>query len=90
MNAARRRTRLPAHGKVPTVSVNSTQYEISTRIAVLNELPAQQLRDEWRRLRRGQPPRLSRDSLIRTIAYRMQELAYCGLSNATQRRLAAK
>jgi hypothetical protein len=50
MNAARRRTRLPAHGKVPTVSVNSTQYEISTRIAVLNELPAQQLRDEWRRL----------------------------------------
>ena len=50
MNAARRRTRLPAQGKVPTVSVNSTQYEISTRIAVLNELPAQQLRDEWRRL----------------------------------------
>ena len=81
MNAARRRTRLPAQGKAPTVSVNSTQYEISTRIAVLNELPAQQLRDEWRRLRRGQPPRLSRD---------LQELAYGGLSKATQRRLAAK
>ena len=61
-------------GEVTTVSVNSTQYEMSTRIAVLNELTAQQLRDEWRRLRRGQPPRLSRDLLIRTIAYRMQEL----------------
>jgi hypothetical protein len=43
-------------------------------------LTAQQLRDEWRRLYRGQPPRLSRDLLIRTIAYRMQELAYGGLS----------
>ena len=64
-------TRLPARGEVTTVSVNSTQYEMSTRIAVLNELTAQQLRDEWRRLRRGQPPRLSRDLLIRTIAYRM-------------------
>ena len=74
MNASRRRTRLPACSEVPTVSVNSTQYEMSTRIAVLNELTAQQLRDEWRRLHRGQPPRLSRDLLIRTIAYRMQEL----------------
>ena len=74
MKASRRRTRLPARSEVPTVSVNSTQYEMSTRIAVLNELTAQQLRDEWHRLRRGQPPRLSRDLLIRTIAYRMQEL----------------
>jgi hypothetical protein len=52
-------------------------------------LTAQQLRDEWRRLYRGQPPRLSRDLLIRTIAYRMQELVYGGLSKATQRKLAA-
>ena len=51
-------------------------------------MTAQQLRDEWRRLYRGQPPRLSRDLLIRTIAYRMQELAYGGLSKATQRKLA--
>jgi hypothetical protein len=50
-------------------------------------LTAQQLRDEWRRLYRGQPPRLSRDLLIRTIAYRMQELTYGGLSKATQRTL---
>ena len=88
MNAARKRTRLPARGKVTTVAVNSIQYETSPRIALLNELTAQQLRDEWRRLHRGQPPRLSRDLLIRTIAYRMQELAYGGLSKATQRKLA--
>jgi hypothetical protein len=52
-------------------------------------LTAQQLRDEWRRLYRSQPPRLSRDLLIRAIAYRMQELAYGGLSKATQRKLDA-
>jgi hypothetical protein len=52
-------------------------------------LTALQLRDEWRRLYRGQPPRLSRDLLIRTIAYRMQELAYGGLSKAAQRKLDA-
>jgi hypothetical protein len=58
-----------------------------TKIAALNDLSAQQLREEWRRLYRGQPPRLSRDLLIRTIAYRMQELAYGGLSKAIQRNL---
>ena len=57
------------------------------KFAALNDLSAQQLRDEWRRLYRGQPPRLSRDLLIRTIAYRVQELAYGGLSKATQRKL---
>jgi len=57
-------------------------------MAALTGLTAQQLRDEWRRLYRGQPPRLSRDLLIRSIAYRMQEVAYGGLSKATQRTLA--
>jgi hypothetical protein len=57
------------------------------RIAGLTELASQQLREEWRRLYRSQPPRLSRDLLIRTIAYRMQELAYGGLSKATTRKL---
>ena len=62
--------------------------ELSQRMAALSGLTAQQLRDEWRRLYRGQPPRLSRDLLIRSIAYRMQELAHGGLSKATQRTLA--
>jgi Protein of unknown function (DUF2924) len=69
-------------------AVHPTTYdELSQRIAALNGLTAQQLRDEWRRLYRGQPPRLSRDLLIRTIAYRIQELAYGGLSKAIQRKL---
>jgi hypothetical protein len=50
---------------------------------------APQLRAEWRRLHRYQPPRLSRDLLVRCIAYRIQELAYGGFSKATQRKLSA-
>jgi hypothetical protein len=90
MNAARKRAHLPARDAATTIAANPTGHnELSQRIAALNELTAQQLRDEWRRLYRGQPPRLSRDLLIRIVAYRMQELAYAGLSKATQRRLDA-
>src|SRR5207249_9673047 len=87
MNTARKRAHVPAQAAT-TVAANPTGHnELAQRIAALNELTAPQLRDEWRRLYRGQPPRLSRDLLIRTIAYRMQELAYGGLSKAIQRKL---
>jgi len=90
MKAVRRPPQLAAPETATGVAVNPPgHHELSQRIAALNELTAQQLRDEWRRLYRGQPPRLSRDLLIRTIAYRMQELAYGGLSKATQRKLDA-
>src|SRR5258708_13121670 len=88
MEGVRKGRQLPARDGATAVATNSTgRHELSQRIGALNELTAQQLRDEWRRLYRGQPPRLSRDLLIRTIAYRMQELAYGGLSKATQRKL---
>ena len=88
MKAVRNRTHLSARNTATAVATNSTgRHELSQRIVALNDLTAQQLRDEWRRLYRGQPPRLSRDLLIRTIAYRMQELG--GLSKATQRKLDA-
>ena len=88
MKAVRMRVQLPARDAATAVAANpSGHHELSQRIAALNGLTAQQLRDEWRRLYRGQPPRLSRDLLIRTIAYRIQELVYGGLSKATQRKL---
>ena len=74
---------LRADGSTPTTS----RLELSLKIAALTDLTAQQLRTEWRRLYRGHAPRLSRDLLIRTVAYRMQELAYGGLNKATQRKL---
>jgi len=63
--------------------------ELSRMLEALPALSPAELRSEWRRLYRNQPPRLSRDLLIRAIAYRIQELRYGGLSKATRRKLAA-
>jgi hypothetical protein len=63
--------------------------EVSRRLEILCEASPDELRKEWLRLYRSQPPRLSRDLLIRAIAYRIQELRYGGLSKASRRKLAA-
>jgi hypothetical protein len=79
-----------ASSRLPAGDARSpAQTQLSQKIAGLTDLSSQQLREEWRRLYRSQPPRLSRDLLIRTIAYRMQELAYGGPSKATLRKLQA-
>jgi len=79
----------PSQSRAGGSTTATSQLELSRKIATLTDLTAQQLRTEWRRLYRSYPPRLSRDLLVRTIAYRMQELAYGGLSKATQRKLVA-
>jgi hypothetical protein len=79
------KSRSSAGGNTTTKS----QLELSRKIATLTDLTAQQLRTEWRRLYRNHPPRLSRDLLVRTIAYRIQEVVYGGASKATQQRLIA-
>jgi hypothetical protein len=59
-----------------------------SEIAALDGLAAHDLRIAWRRFYRDKPPRcLSRDLMIRAIAYRMQERAHGGLAPATRRRL---
>jgi DUF2924 family protein len=88
METRRHPSRLPTVEGAGDSAVNGTRpTELCRQISELNGLSAQQLRAEWRRLYRGQPPRLSRDLLIRSIAYRMQELVHGGLSKATLRKL---
>jgi Protein of unknown function (DUF2924)/Protein of unknown function (DUF3489) len=68
------------------LSPNSTP---STKSAGLR-LPASaldELRREWRRLHHCEPPRLSRDLLVRGIGYRLQELQHGSLSTSTRRKL---
>lgn len=66
----------------PTTSMATQLERLSTR-----SLP--ELHNAWRRWHRRPPPaRLSRDLLIRAIAYRMQETASGGLSKRLLRRLA--
>jgi hypothetical protein len=62
---------------------------ISEQIAALQQFGLAELRSEWRRLFRSQTPNLSRDLLMRALAYRVQERAHGGLTNATQRKLAS-
>ena len=45
------------------------------------------LRGEWRRLYRSEPPRISRDLILRGIIYRRQELEHGGLRKMTRRKL---
>jgi hypothetical protein len=62
--------------------------DVSARLAELRTLGMPALRSEWRRLFRRDAPRLSRDQMIRVIAYRIQENAFGGLRTAVERRLA--
>lgn len=61
--------------------------DIEKEIAVLADMETHELRVAWRRLYRTHPPRLSRDLMIRAIAYKMQERVHGGLSKVTKRKL---
>ena len=63
--------------------------KLDNRLAQLPNLGSADLRQEWRRLFRIEPPRLSRDMILRALAYRLQEIVHGGLSRVLQRRLAA-
>jgi hypothetical protein len=58
------------------------------RLERLQDLDGGALRVEWRRLCRSEPPRISRDLLLRAIAYRLQELEFGGLPKWARRSLA--
>ena len=63
--------------------------DIRKEIGALADMEKHGLRVAWRRHYRTPPPRLSRDLLIRAIAYKMQERIHGGLRQATKRRLAS-
>jgi hypothetical protein len=62
--------------------------ELEAKLIAIEQLGLPELRTEWRRLYRKPPPhRLSRDLLVRGIAYKIQEAVHGGLSKPTLRRL---
>lgn len=56
-------------------------------LADLPSLSTSELRGVWRDMVRQAPPPLSRDLILRALAYRIQEVAQGGLSRSTQRQL---
>jgi hypothetical protein len=68
--------------------VFSTTAALAHEIATLGEAIPADLKERWRVLYRTEPPRrISRDLLIRALAYRIQERALGGLSSSTRRLL---
>ena len=59
------------------------------QIATLKSAPAGALKDRWRDLFGAEPPPYNRRFLESRLAYRLQELAYGGLSADVHRRLEA-
>ena len=52
-----------------------------------DDVSLNELRHEWRQLYHSEPPKISRDLLIRAIGYRLQELEHGGLGKSTRRKL---
>ena len=85
---ARQETGGPSRYEDLAAGSQAAACDIKARIIALEALSTGELRIEWRRLYRATPPtRLSRDLLLRGTAYKLQELAFGGLSPQTARRL---
>jgi Protein of unknown function (DUF2924) len=75
--------------KVPTMlSAIDQNTDLENDLAALPKTPIRELRDRWRGLFRTEPPAaFGPDLLRRSIAYRLQEQRFGGLSPAVQRQL---
>ena len=60
---------------------------ILTQVAELPTLPTPKLKAMWRELTGTEPPPYNRTFLVKRLAYRIQELAFGGLSVQAERRL---
>jgi DUF2924 family protein len=69
--------------------VATSREAISAKLAALSSLAVKELKQQWRSLYGSEPPRrISRELLIRAVAYRIQEQALGGLKPSTRRLLA--
>ena len=69
--------------------VSSTTSALAHEIAALRQATPAERKERWRALYGTEPPRrISRDLLIRALAYRIQEKALGGLKPFTRRSLA--
>jgi Protein of unknown function (DUF2924) len=60
---------------------------ILTQVAALPTMPTPKLKTLWRELTGTEPPPYNRTFLVKRLAYRLQELAFGGLSVQAERRL---
>jgi hypothetical protein len=76
-------------GARPQAGPGAASSALEHRLAELEALSLEAIRVEWRKLFHSEPPQLSRDLILRAVAYRIQEMALGGPSPATLRRITA-
>ncbi len=64
------------------------KMSIIKRVAALPGMSTSQLKETWRQYHETEPPPFNRVFLLSRLAYRIQELAYDGLSERDEKRLA--
>ena len=57
------------------------------QIAGLERVSHAELQERWRQLIGGEPPRYSREFMVKRLAYRLQELAHGGMSPETREQI---
>jgi Protein of unknown function (DUF2924) len=72
----------------PCAGLAAVDGDAAARLDRLQEFDGSALREEWRQLLRSEPPRISRDLLMRALAYRLQELELGGLPKWARQSLA--
>lgn len=65
----------------------SEKLAIERELDRIRSLSLAELRLEWQRLQRSEPPKISRDLLVLALGYRIQELQHGGLGRSTRRKL---
>ena len=63
------------------------KQSVLKQVTELSDLDSDQLKERWRALFGSEPPAYNKPYLIKRLAYRIQELAYGGLSDAAQAQL---
>jgi hypothetical protein len=63
--------------------------QIAEQLEALQSMDLIALRDEWRKLKGSEPPRLSRDLMLRAVAYALQMQAFGELPPSTIKKLEA-
>ncbi|MBF0589172.1 MAG: DUF2924 domain-containing protein [Magnetococcales bacterium] len=67
----------------------TAKTDVIKQVTALPSMPVKKLKEMWKKLFETDPPPYDKRFLVKRLAYRLQELAYGGLSKKTDERLQA-
>lgn len=66
---------------------DKNRNSVLRQLAALEKMTAEELKEKWRDLYGGEPPRFKKSFIQKRLAYRIQELFYGGISTQAQQKL---